>query len=78
MEEYEDENILLDESTLEGEQGTSGNVMAVQVQNISLNLASYLRLMHINKNRLKVDNPYFLNFRLQMANNNILYWKLLN
>ena len=73
MEEYEDENILLDESTLEGEQGTSGNVMAVQVQNISLNLASYLRLMHINKNRLKVDNPYFLNFRLQMANNNILY-----
>ena len=32
MEEYEDENILLDESALEGEQGTSGNVMAVQVK----------------------------------------------
>ena len=48
MEEYEDENILLDESTLEGEQGTSGNVMAVQVQNISLNLASYLRLNILN------------------------------
>ena len=31
MEEYEDENILLDENALEGEQGTSGNVMAVQV-----------------------------------------------
>ena len=32
MEEYEDENILLDENALEGEQGTSGNVMAVQVK----------------------------------------------
>ena len=31
MEEYEDEDILLDENALEGEQGTSGNVMAVQV-----------------------------------------------
>ena len=30
MEEYEDEDILLDESALEGEQGTPGNVMAVQ------------------------------------------------
>ena len=30
MEEYEDEDILLDESALEGEQGTAGNVMAVQ------------------------------------------------
>ena len=33
--EYEDENILLDESALEGEQGTSGNVMAVQVRNLT-------------------------------------------
>ena len=32
MEEYEDENIILDESALEGDQGTSGNVMAVQVR----------------------------------------------
>ena len=30
MEEYEDEDILLDESALEGEQGTAGNVIAVQ------------------------------------------------
>ena len=31
MEDYENEDIILDESALEGEQGTSGNVMAVQV-----------------------------------------------
>ena len=31
MEEYEDENILLDETGLEHHQGGSGNVMAVQV-----------------------------------------------
>ena len=31
MDEFEDENIILDESALEGDQGTSGNVMAVQV-----------------------------------------------
>ena len=55
MEEYEDENILLDESTLEGEQGTSGNVMAVQVQNISLNLASYLRL-YFDINKIYVES----------------------
>ena len=30
MEEYEDENILLDETGLEGDQGGAGNVMAVQ------------------------------------------------
>ena len=29
--EYEDESILLDESDLQGEEGASGNVMAVQV-----------------------------------------------
>ena len=33
LEEYEDENIILDESALEGDEGASGNVMAVQVQN---------------------------------------------
>ena len=33
MEDYENEDIILDESALEGEQGASGNVMAVQVQN---------------------------------------------
>ena len=31
MEDYENEDIILDESALEGEQGTPGNVMAVQV-----------------------------------------------
>merc|ERR1712020_398122 len=30
MEDYENEDIILDESALEGEQGTSGKVMAVQ------------------------------------------------
>ena len=29
--EYEDESILLDESDLQGEEGASGNIMAVQV-----------------------------------------------
>ena len=31
MEDYEDESILLDEGALDGDEGTSGNVMAVQV-----------------------------------------------
>ena len=37
MEEYEDENILLDETGLEGDQGGAGNVMAVQVYKCYIN-----------------------------------------
>ena len=71
MDEFEDENIILDESALEGDQGTSGNVMAVQVGKI--NKTCPIRYFKHILCCLANDNYIITLTRLQMDNNNTLY-----